>query len=58
MTNEERVVLIEKLKRAIDYGYFDRKDYPPYELMTWDDRNLYRKYVFKIMDEFAQGQHQ
>ncbi len=58
MTNEERVDLIKKIQREIDGGYHDRKDYPPFALMSWDDRSRYRGYVFKIMDEFAQGQHQ
>lgn len=58
MDNKERVDLIEKIKREIDNGYHTRGDYPPYALMSWDDRNRYRKYVYQIMDEFAQGQHQ
>ena len=58
MSEEERVDLIEKIKREIDNGYHDRPDYPPYALASWDDRNRYRAYVFKIMEEFAQGQHQ
>ena len=55
MTNAERVKLIEAIKREIDDGYHERIDYPPYAIMSWDDRNLYREYVFKIMDEYAQG---
>jgi len=58
MNNQERVELIAKIKREIDNGYHNREDYPPYALMSWDDRNRYREYVFRIMNEFAQGQHQ
>lgn len=58
MTNQERVDLIEKIKREIDFGYNGRDDYPPFALVAWDDRARYREYVFKIMDEFAQGEHQ
>jgi hypothetical protein len=58
MNNDERVALINKIKREIDDGYHRRDDYPPYALVSWDDRNRYRQYVFKIMDEFAQGEHQ
>ena len=58
MTNEERVALIEKIKQAIDNGYHDRDDYPPFAIVSWDDRSRYKNYVYKIMDEFAQGQHQ
>ena len=57
MDNKERVELIEKIKREIDEGYHSRSDYPPYALVSWDDRNRYREYIFKVMDEFAQGQH-
>ena len=57
MTNEERAKLIEAIKREIDDGYLSRKDYPPYELGPWDDRARYHAYVFRVMDEFAQGQH-
>jgi hypothetical protein len=39
------------LKRLIDNGYHDRDDYPPFALNSWDDRNRYREYVFKIIDE-------
>lgn len=58
MNNQERVDLIEKIKREIDNGYSNRDDYPPFALMAWDDRGRYREYVFKIMGEFAQGEHQ
>lgn len=42
-----------KLKNEIDEGYHEREDYPPYALMPWDDRNRYREYIFKIIDEFT-----
>ncbi len=58
MDNKELVDLISKIKSEIDNGYHDRSDYPPYAIMAWDDRTRYRLYVFKIMDEFAQGAHQ
>ena len=51
MTKEE----IEEIKRVIDSGYGNRDDYPPYALMSWDDRNRYRKYIFKILDEFVEN---
>jgi hypothetical protein len=49
MTKEESIIL----KNTIDRGYHDRKDYPPYALAAWDDRNRYREYVFKIIDELV-----
>lgn len=58
MNNKERVDLIDKIKKEIDDGYHCREDYPPFALVSWDDRSRYREYVFKIMDEFAQGEHQ
>lgn len=45
----------EALKRAIYGGYHDRDDYPPYALAPWDDRNRYREYVIRIIDEMAQS---
>lgn len=47
MTKEEA----QKLKDTIDWGYHNRDDYPPFALTPWDDRNRYREYVFKIIDE-------
>lgn len=47
MTKEEA----ETLKNLIDRGYNKRKDYPPFALEPWDDRNRYRAYVFTIIDE-------
>lgn len=58
MNNQERVELIEKIKKEIDYGYHLRDDYPPYALVSWDDRTRFHEYVYKILDEFAQGEHQ
>ncbi len=45
----------EDLKGLIDRGYHDRDDYPPYALISWDDRNRYRDYVFRIIDEKAES---
>lgn len=58
MNNQERVDFIQKIKLEIDGGYHKREDYPPYALMAWDDRTRYRQYIFKILDEYAQGEHQ
>jgi hypothetical protein len=49
MTKDEA----EEIKRIIDRGYHEREDYPPFALTPWDDRNRYRAYVFKIIDEAA-----
>jgi hypothetical protein len=49
MNNKERVDLIEKIKQEIDNGYHNRDDYPPYAIMSWDDRSRYRAYVFKTI---------
>lgn len=42
-----------QIKNAIDSGYRDRNDYPPFAIAPWDDRNRYREYIFKIIDEFV-----
>ena len=49
MTKEEA----EKLKRKIDNGYHDRNDYPRYTIDPITDRNRYREYIFRIIDENA-----
>lgn len=43
----------QKLKDVIDRGYHHRKDYPSFALTPWDDRNRYRDYIFKIIDEYT-----
>lgn len=49
--------LAEKIKKRINDGYYERKigmgegEYPPLALMSWDDRNRYREYIFGIIDE-------
>ncbi len=40
----------EVLKIAHD-GCHDRDDYPPFALMSWDDRNRWSNYLTKINDE-------
>jgi hypothetical protein len=42
---------IQKIKNLIDRGYNDRDDYPPFALNVIEDRNRYRAYIFKILDE-------
>ena len=41
---------LEVLKRAND-GYHDRDDYPPFALVSWDDRALWNAYLRKINEE-------
>jgi len=55
---KEGVALIEKIKREIESAYQCRRDYPPYALMPWDDRNRYHDYIFKILDEFIKAEEQ
>lgn len=40
----------EVLKKAQD-GYHDRKDYPPFALMSWTDRSKWNEYLKKINEE-------
>lgn len=41
------------LKTAMD-GYHDRKDYPPFALTSWDDRNRFIAYLKKINKELEE----
>ena len=44
----------EVLKIANE-GYHERNDYPPYALVSWEDRNKWNKYLEKINDELDEG---
>lgn len=48
----------DKLKTAIDRGYNNRPDYPPFAIVSWDDRKRYREYIFKIIDEFTDQENE
>jgi len=39
------------VSKTANDGYHDRKDYPPYALMSWDDRNRWIAYLEKINSE-------
>lgn len=41
----------ERLKSTIAAGYIVRDDYPPYAIVSFEDRNRYRDYIFRIIDE-------
>lgn len=45
----------DEIKQAIEGGYHGRKDYPPFALTPWDDRNRYREYVYRIIDEHVKN---
>ena len=45
----------DSLKNTIDSAYHRRDDYPPYAVMSWDDRTRYRAYIFKLIDEMTNG---
>ena len=52
MSNKALALLRQKLQNA----YYDRltkgpKDYPPYALMSWDDRAKYHAFILKLIDE-------
>jgi len=53
MTKEEA----DKIKEVINKSgsaFSDRDDYPPYAITPWEDRNRYRGFFFKILDEFTE----
>ena len=49
MTQKEADLLKEKIRA----GYHDRKDYPPFALLSWDDRNRYLEYIGRVIDDFV-----
>ena len=48
----------KKLKDAIENGYYQRDDHPPFALMAWDDRTRYKEYVFRVIDSLTEGEPQ
>jgi len=44
----------QKLKDKIDRGHHERQDYPPFAVTAWEDRNRYREYVFRVIDELVE----
>ena len=43
----------QELKDTIDRGYHNRTDYPLLAIDPITNRNRYRDYIFKIIDEFV-----
>jgi hypothetical protein len=43
----------ESIRKKIEGAYHERKDYPPYALMSWDDRARYHQYIMKLIEEWA-----
>lgn len=50
ITRDQADAIIHKL----DGGYHDREDYPPYALVSWDDRNRYRKYLINVLADMIE----
>lgn len=46
-----RLETLEKVIRTINDAYHDRDDYPPYKLMSFDDRAVYHLYILKLIEE-------
>ena len=51
MTFETIHQVLDEIIREADRGYHNRDDYPPYAIASWDDRNRYRDYILKIIEE-------
>ncbi len=43
-----------EIKKKVVEAYHTRDDYP-LALSSWDDRRIYRAFVFKIVDEVCNG---
>ena len=37
--------------KAVENAYYDRQDYPPFKLNTFEDRAIYHAYIIKILKE-------
>ena len=50
ITRDQADAIIHKL----DGGYHDRGDYPPYAVMSWDDRKRYREYLINVLADMIE----
>lgn len=41
----------ETVLKTADTGYHNRDDYPPYAVVSWEDRRRWREYMIKINKE-------
>ena len=48
-------IFISKFPTALTDGYHNRKDYPPFAITSRDDRNRYREYVKRVLDDEYQN---
>ncbi len=48
----------EKVIRKAQDGYHDRDDYPPFALMSWDDRAKWTAYLRKINEEIDKAEEE
>ena len=46
---------VDSIKRKINGAYSDRQDYPPFVIMSYDDRARYHAYILKLLDEWVGG---
>lgn len=45
-----------QILQALDSGYNDRDDYPPFALDLLTDRNRYRDYLIRVLNDLAKRQ--
>lgn len=45
----------QKFKDIVRRASWERDDYPPYAIASWDDRNRYQGFIFKIIDELVEN---
>ena len=46
-----KLSLGDRILRKANDGYHNRDDFPPYAVMSWDDRLRWSAYIKKIADE-------
>ena len=45
---------VDSIRRKIESAYMTRKDYPPFKIMSFEDRPVYHRYIMMLLEEWAQ----
>lgn len=51
MVESARLEMLENVRRTIENAYHERVDYPPFRLISFDDRAVYHQYIIKLIYE-------
>jgi len=53
-----KIITLEQaryIERAISGGYHERNDYPPFKVVSFEDRPAYHAYVVRVLKDLTRG---